>query len=98
MADLEEGKAINYSTLYSRLRKTLRSLMSAADDGEWHLAEDCRVEGRQEDCDLCHALATAQEELDSCEDLVRKWDEWHNGIPAPPTDLSDLPLFSPEEK
>lgn len=33
-----------------------QKVVEAADSGEWHLSEDCSVEGRADDCDLCQAL------------------------------------------
>lgn len=35
-----------------------RTVVDAADNGEWHSSEDCEVEGRAHECALCIALAT----------------------------------------
>ncbi len=41
----------------------LRNLIEAADEGEWHSSEDCRIESRYDDCDLCKAIRAAKETL-----------------------------------
>lgn len=43
-----------------KLIDTIKMLIEAADSGEWHDSDDCRVEKRQHDCELCQALKQAQ--------------------------------------
>lgn len=42
------------------MREILERLIEAADSGEWHSSEDCRIEGREQDCQLCQALIAAR--------------------------------------
>ena len=47
----------------ARLRAALENLIDAADNGEWHSSEDCRIEGRQRNdggCELCTAFDAAR--------------------------------------
>jgi hypothetical protein len=44
----------------ARLRSALETMVVAADNGEWHNSDDCRVEGRAADCVLCQTLIAAR--------------------------------------
>lgn len=46
-----------------KLIDTIKMLIEAADSGEWHLSEDCRVEQRQNECFLCQSIKQAQSVL-----------------------------------
>lgn len=42
------------------LRQACKTLIEAADSGEWHNSEDCRDEGCADKCHLCQALVKAR--------------------------------------
>lgn len=44
----------------SEVQQVLEQFIEAADSGEWHSSEDCEVEDRAQDCELCQALAKAR--------------------------------------
>lgn len=42
----------------SEVQQILEQLIAAADGGEWHNSEDCEVEDRAQDCELCRGACT----------------------------------------